>query len=131
MRMRRRQRLLGVLAVVVLVAASLILAALDPKFGDPCEGQEVVAEVTREYVMAVIAEHRERFWEYPNVHGFGPINIRDRHGNRTGRQGIQIYVTSRVPNSQLPEHLRIPNCLEGVPIEWLVEPEHRFTEDYD
>lgn len=130
MRVRQKSRLLGILAVAGLVTVAVVLAVIDPDVaGDPCEGQEVMTEITREYVRGVRAKYAEQILQYPNVHGLGTHTFKDREGNPTGRLGVEIRVTKKVPNSEVPEHLRIPDCLDGVPVVWVEQELHKFQDD--
>ena len=62
------------------------------------------------------------FKRQPNVHGWGVVSLRDENGNRTETRGIEIRVTEKVGQSTLPPEDRIPDCLEGVPVQFREEP---------
>ena len=59
------------------------------------------------------------FWRQPNVHGVGIGIILDANGQDTDRAGFTIRVTEKVDRSTLPVEDRIPDCLEGVPVQIL------------
>lgn len=83
--------------------------------------------VTKEDVLEVMDKYQDRIWAYPKVIGFGPYGIRDKDGDRTDQYGLEIAVTERVPASLVPEDQRIPDCLEGIPVSWVVEEEPRLN----
>ena len=59
------------------------------------------------------------FWRQPNVFGVseGFFQEEGRYGEHTDTWGIKIKVTKKVEQSTLPPEDRIPDCLEGVPVE--------------
>ena len=65
------------------------------------------------------------FWRQPNVHGVGEGVFRDENGKRTGTHGIVVSVTEKVDQSTLPAEDRIPDCLEGVPVQVIEEEPFR------
>ena len=74
-------------------------------------------ELTDEKVAAVREKYAELFRRQPNVWSIGWGFLEDSEGNTTDRTGISIDVTKKVDQSTLPEEDRIPDCLEGVPIQ--------------
>ena len=118
------------LTALVCFAAVLWLAAAcgDGEFKDPStlcgpnssaeeETMTATPEITHEYILEVRDKYRPLFKRQPNYHGNGPGNIRDENGERTKTMGITIYVTEKVDQSTLPPEDRIPDCLEGVPVQ--------------
>ena len=82
----------------------------------------MTTENTDERILEVIRKHEDLFLRQPNVHGWGPSTLRDENGERTGPEGIVIEVTQKVDQDTLPVEDRIPDCLEGVPVQ-IVEEE--------
>ena len=63
------------------------------------------------------------FWRQPNVHGVGEGSFGDGFGGFLKTKGIVISVTRKVDQSTLPPEDRIPDCLEGIPVQVVeVEP---------
>ena len=113
------------LVVFAVLLAGLAACQSDPV--DPCKGQEqIMTVVTEAEVLAVMDKYQDRILAYPKVVGFGPYIIPDEDGNPTDQYGLEIAVTERVPASLVPEDLRIPDCLEGIPVSWEVEDEARL-----
>lgn len=79
-------------------------------------------ENTSERIHEVRLKYDDLFWRQPNVHGVGEGALRDANGERTGASGIIVSVTEKVDQSTLPASDRIPDCLEGVPVQ-IVEEE--------
>ena len=61
------------------------------------------------------------FWRQPNVHGVGEGFFGDGHGGRLKTKGIVISVTRKVDQSTLPPEDRIPDCLDGIPVQVIEE----------
>ena len=57
------------------------------------------------------------FWRQPNVHGVGEGTFRDENGELMRQSGIVVSVTRKVEQSTLPPEYRIPDCLEGIPVQ--------------
>ena len=74
-------------------------------------------EITDEYIHEVRLKYDPLFWRQPNVFGVGEGFLRDENGDRTETVGINIRVTKKVDQSTLPPEDRIPDCLEGVPVQ--------------
>ena len=104
-------------AVAILVAAGVIVASRFIDSDNPCKGQ-AMTEITREHVDAVVATHMDFFWDYPGVVGFGGGKLLDEDGNETDRIGIIVMAEERPDESEIPEGERMPDCLDGVPIQW-------------
>ena len=121
------------LSLILLCAAALWLAACgDGAFKDPstlCEANSsaeeetmtATPEITEERILEVRDKYRALFRRQPNYHGNGPSDLRDENGERTETRGIIIYVTEKVDQSTLPVEDRIPDCLEGVPVQIVEE----------
>ena len=72
------------------------------------------------------SKYSDLLWRQPNVFhvGIGPLT--DGHGTWTRIMGIGVKVTKKVDQDTLPPEHRIPDCLEGVP----VEVREAFTREY-
>ena len=78
--------------------------------------------ITDEYVHEVRLKYDDLFWRQPNVVGVGEGYFKDENGEWTERSGIRVTVTEKVDQSTLPPEDRIPDCLEGVPVNIEVGP---------
>ena len=61
------------------------------------------------------------FWRQPNVYVVSLGRIRDENGNITNTWSITLRVTEKVDQATLPPEDRIPDSLEGIPIQILEE----------
>ena len=61
------------------------------------------------------------FWRQPNVNSVGIGRIRDENGEVTNKWGISVFVSKKMDQSTLPPEDRLPDCLEGIPIQVLVQ----------
>ncbi len=94
------------------------------------EGTMATANENRENTPERRAERRHEvrlkydplFWRQPNVHGVGEGAFTDENGERTETHGIIVHVTRKVDQSALPPEDRIPDCLDGIPVQ-IVEEE--------
>ena len=80
-------------------------------------------EITREHIIEVREKYRDLIRRQPNysTHG-GPALLMDENGEYTQVKGIMVWVTKKVDQSAIPAEDRIPDCLEGVPVQ-IVEEE--------
>ena len=78
--------------------------------------QANLKEIT-ERGIALKAQHRDLLWRQPNVWGVGVGFLQDAQGNRTGEVGIIVSVTERAAQDGLPVEDRIPESLDGIPVE--------------
>ena len=74
------------------------------------------ATPTADRIHEVRLKYAPLFWRQPNVHGVGEGYFRKK-GVSTETVGIVIDVTNKVDQSTLPPEDRIPDCLEGVPVQ--------------
>lgn len=81
-----------------------------------------IYEADVERAEAIRHKYEDMFWRQPNVHGSGIGIIEDDSGNATDRAGFVITVTEKVDQSTLPSEDRIPDCLEGVPVQIVERP---------
>ena len=120
------------ITLIICLTAIFLLAACsgDSEFKDPstlCEtessGKEesmtANPEITYERILEVRDKYRDLFKRQPTYHGNGPGNLEDENGQETEVKGITIFVTKKVDQSTLPAEDRIPDCLEGVPVQIL------------
>ena len=104
---------------------------------NPCEtnssAEEVAMtatpEITPERIHEVRLKYDDLFWRQPNVHGVGEGLLRNQNGDLTETWGIIISVTKKVDQSTLPAEDRIPDCLEGVPVQVIEEGGWRLLSD--
>ncbi len=75
------------------------------------------ATPTDERIHEVRLKYDPLFWRQPNVHAVGEGLFSDGKGGWTETVGIVIDVTEKVDQSTLPAEDRIPECLEGVPVQ--------------
>ena len=119
-----RRILVGLLGLIVICTAILgSTAACEEK---TCGEFSIVKEADMtpeiyeadvERAEAIRHKYEDMFWRQPNVHGTGIGIIEDENGNATDRVGFIITVTEKVDQSTLPPEDRIPDCLEGVPVQ--------------
>ncbi len=122
------------LPLLICLAALLLAAACgDDTFKDPstlCEPNSsaeeeslTTPEITREHIIEVREKYRDLIRRQPNyrTHG-GPALLMDENGEYTQVSGIMVWVTKKVDQSAIPAEDRIPDCLEGVPVQ-IVEEE--------
>ena len=57
------------------------------------------------------------FWRQPNVYATGLGLFTDENDEITGASGIIVMVSKKVDQSTLPPEDRIPDCLEGIPVQ--------------
>ena len=77
---------------------------------------------TREHRHEVRLKYRDMFWRQPNIWGLGEGILEDKNGDPIlGTSGIKVYVSRKVDQSTLPEEDRIPDCLEGIPVQIIEE----------
>ena len=76
-------------------------------------------ELPVEYIHEVRLKYDPLFWRQPNVFGVaeGFFQEEGRDGKHTDTWGIKVKVTKKVEQSTLPPEDRIPDCLEGVPVQ--------------
>jgi hypothetical protein len=80
-------------------------------------GEEVESQgVALERAMAVKKAHEAELLAYPNVVGVG-VGRRVRGGDQTDEIGLIVLVSVKHPLTLLAEEHRIPNELEGVPVD--------------
>ena len=74
-------------------------------------------EADVERAMAIRHKYEGLFWRQPNVYGTGVGIIEDENGNASDRAGLIITVHTKVDQNTIPPDDRIPDCLEGVPVQ--------------
>ena len=99
---------------------------------DPCDIDPVLTGrkgmITRNssedvvLAQAIRYKYDDLFWRQPNVHAVGIGDITDENGEYTDIWGFRIHVTEKVDQNTLPPEDRIPDCLEGVPVQIIEEP---------
>ena len=147
MQSRHFKRLLPLAAVALLILAFLAIE-LDTTPG-PCKTPEIRTEEGRRPLATTNPKHREEyskvtkraqailpkyedlFWRQPNVNGTGigfledgngdTIKVPDGEGGCKEVIGFIISVSEKVDQSTLPPEDRIPDGLEGIPVQILEE----------
>ncbi len=71
---------------------------------------------------AIRHKYEDMFWRQPNVHATGIGDLKDENGEYIGIWGFLIHVTKKVDQNTLPPEDRLPDCLEGVPVQIIEEP---------
>ena len=76
-----------------------------------------------EHVRRTLKKYRARIKRQPNQYGSSAGFLRDENGEWTRDwTGIFIEVTEKVDQASLPPEDRLPDCLEGVPVQVLERP---------
>ena len=78
---------------------------------------------TGDRIHEVRLKYDSLFWRQPNVWGVGEGYFRDGNGGWIETLGIVVDVTKKVDQNTLPPEDRIPDCLEGVPVQVMEGPE--------
>ena len=76
-----------------------------------------IYEADVERAESIRHKYEDMFWRQPNIYGTAIGIIFDESGEFTDRAGFIITVTKKVDQSTLPPEDRIPDCLEGVPVQ--------------
>ena len=108
------------LLVILAVTAALLLTAACAQTEEERWAEcmaEAPQEITREYIVEVRDKYEDLFWRQPNVFGVGPRTLLDENGDETEIYGIEVGVVEKVDQGTLPPEGRIPDCLEGVPVQ--------------
>ena len=125
-------RLLVVLTCFVAVLW-IATACGDGEFKDPStlckpdssteeENLTIVPENTDEHILDVRTRYKDLIRRQPNHRGNGgPVYLEDENGEDTEIRGIIVWVTKKVDQSEIPAEDRIPDCLEGVPVQIIEE----------
>ena len=153
MQSRYFKRLLPLAAVALLILAFLAIelntTELDETPG-PCEikeggsgpltriqpkHREEYGEVT-DRAQAILPKYEDLFWRQPHVWGSGIGLFKDENGNYMevpdGEGGCKmvvgfiIRVTEKVDQSALPPEDRIPDMIEGIPVQIIEDPNNRI-----
>ena len=143
MQSRYFKRLLSLTAVALLILAFLVIELEGPP--GPCERKyerrEQLATTQTEYLQYIEVTERARairpkynnlFWRQPNVWSVGIglfvdengdfLEVPDGEGGCTKVVGFRITVTEKVDQNTLPLEDRIPDMLEGVPVQIIETP---------
>ena len=124
------------LAVIICFVAAVWMAAAcgDAAFKDPstlcetnssAEGTVTTTPENRDDRRARVHEVRLKydplFWRQPNVVSVGEGLLEDENRDATKTTGIVVGVSEKTDQSTLPAEDRIPDCLEGVPVQIIIE----------
>ncbi len=83
-------------------------------------GPETTTENTRERmkrIREVRSKYESLLWEQPNVYEVAEGYFRDGKGGWLSSLGIVVVVTKKVGRGALPPEERMPDCLEGIPVQ--------------
>ena len=139
------------LTVIICFVAAVWMAAAcgDGAFKDPstlCETNSSAEEGTvtttpenpddrRARVHEARLKYDPLFWRQPNVVSVGEGLLEDENRDATKTTGIVVGVSEKTDQSTLPAEDRIPDCLEGVPVQIIIEGPVKllleFLEDTD
>ena len=80
-----------------------------------------------ERIETILNRYEDRIWkQYTNngghIHGYGVMSMRNENGKITDKQVIEIEVIDYVDQRTLPPEVRIPECIEGVEVHFVVAP---------
>ena len=73
-----------------------------------------------ERIKAIIDKLEDRIWRNPIAHGYGVASIETENGMLTDKQVIEIYVTELSDQSALLPEDRIPECIDGVEVHFII-----------
>ena len=129
-----------IVLIICFTAVLLLAACTDGDFKDPstlCETKSAAEEetmnatpeITDERILEVRDKYRALFKRQPNYNGNGPGHLEDENGERTETRGITIYVSKKVDQNTVPVEDRIPDCLEGVPVQIIEEGPSRLLSE--
>ena len=84
-----------------------------------------------ERIRVILDKYKDRIWRQNiiyggSVHGWGVVSIRNEKDEITDKQVIEIDVTEYVDQRTLPPEDRIPECVEGIEVHFVVSPMARF-----
>ena len=86
------------------------------------DGSMTITDGNRgERIHEVRLKYDALFWRQPNVHAVGEGTFYDDNGRMTEVGGIIVHVSTKVDQSTLPPEDRVPECLEGVPVQIRVD----------
>ena len=130
--MYNKKALPTLMTVITCLTAVFLLAACsgDSEFKDPStlcetntsaeeETMTATPEITDERILEVRNKYRPLIRRQPNYLGSGVGYLMDENGEPTETSGIVIGVTKKVDQGTLSPEDRIPDCLEGVPVQIL------------
>ena len=135
--MQTRRSLLRLLPVIICFVAAvwMVAACGDAAFKDPstlCETNSSAEEGTvtttpenpddrRARIHEVRLKYDPLFWRQPNVVSVSEGLLEDENRDATKTTGIVVGVSEKTDQSTLPAEDRIPDCLEGVPVQIIIE----------
>lgn len=79
-----------------------------------------------EYMRQVVDKYADLLWNYPHHTSHSFADHRDDDGNLTGGYGITIAISEWTDPTTLPEERRVPDCLDGVPVRFVIEGPNRL-----
>ena len=74
-------------------------------------------ELLEQQIKVVREKYEALIERQPTWHGTGTGNLKDADRQPTGPLGIIIHVERKVDQNTLPPEDRIPDCLDGIPVQ--------------
>ncbi len=91
----------------------------------PCG--ESAPDITGERIVEVFDKHRSLFERQPGYNAYvAGIHLLDENWERSDVLGLEILVERVLDQGTLPPEDRIPDCLDGVPIQIIEETKPTF-----
>ncbi len=78
---------------------------------------ECTSNNTQERRDEVLSKYESLILRQPNWHAYGAGHFMDKNGEWLDISGIAVTVYPMVDQSTLPPEDRIPDCLEGIPVQ--------------
>ena len=83
--------------------------------------QDSVA-MERYRIRKILYKYEDLIFRHPTVHGWSIGELRYKNGERIDQIFIEIEVENYFDQNTLPHEDRIPECLEGVEVHFLITP---------
>ena len=80
------------------------------------------AEIERYRIRKILEKYDDLIWRQPTVHGWSIGELRYLDNGLREKVFIEIEVKEYVDQSTLPSEDRIPECLEGVEVHFVIKP---------
>ncbi len=91
------------------------------------EREQMREEVTSR-ILPIAQRHVDLIVHQPNFYDIDITLLCQENGDYTETMGIQIWVSEKVPDEDLPEADRMPATLEGVLVQFIVAPETLYPQ---
>jgi hypothetical protein len=84
--------------------------------GEDAHVRRLLDQSQEQRVTAVKTRHETELLRYPNVVGVA-TGMRTKQGSPTGEYCLVVYVTKKVPKSELRTEEILPRALDGIPVD--------------